>query len=92
MEPPGDHVTLSWNGPFSWVGDADSLVVAAPRGPGIYLWALPLGDAYLPYYVGESTFQDSGLSYQRRADNEQPLLITVENAPKGSVVPATFQG
>jgi len=38
------------------------------------------------------TFQDSGLSYQRRADNEQPLLITVENAPKGSVVPATFQG
>ncbi len=195
MEPAGDHVTLSWNGPFSWVGDADSLFVAAPKGPGIYVWALPLGDAYLAYYVGETreslaarsrahlqcycsgmytiydaasfalgrkdlvwrgtvystsfgpqlsefmrrlpeltghvhgmlralrvffaptdlderrmrrvegelarllaagpapfgTFQDSGLSYQRRADNEQPLRVTVENAPKGFLVPATFQ-
>jgi len=54
METAGDHVTLSWIGPFSWAGEADSLVAGAPKDPGIYVWALPFGDAYLPYYVGET--------------------------------------
>jgi hypothetical protein len=195
MRPEASQFTLSWTGPFSWVGETDNLFVSAPPGSGIYVWALPSGDAYLPYYVGETreslaarsrahlqcycsgmytiynasgfkmgrkdmvwrgtvysatfgarlqefmerlpelvghvhgmlaalrvffapldlddrrlrriegelarlfakapepygTFQDEGLSYQRRADHEDGLLVKVENAPRGFVLPATFE-
>jgi hypothetical protein len=54
MTPADDTCRLSWTGPFSWLGPTDSLFVSAPAGGGVYVWALPYEDAYLPYYVGET--------------------------------------
>jgi hypothetical protein len=58
------QLSLCWIGPFSWTGREDNLFVAAPDAAGVYVWALPVGDAFLPYYVGET---QAGLRTRMRA-------------------------
>lgn len=52
-----ETVTVSFAGPFSWPGTSEApsvFDVEERRQPGIYLWTVPLPDAHLIYYVGET--------------------------------------
>jgi hypothetical protein len=75
-----DKVTVRFIGPFSWPGapDAPSVFdVEARQERGIYLWTIPQRDGFLVYYVGEtgrsSSFQDGGIRYHPRREDEEPI-------------------
>lgn len=50
-------LSLSFAGPFSWLGAPDApcvLDAGAGQGKGIYLWTVPQQSGHLVYYVGET--------------------------------------
>lgn len=59
-----EHFHLDFRGPFSWPGASSAPSVFEcdySESAGIYLWTVPIEDAYLVYYVGET-----GRSFSKR--------------------------
>lgn len=58
----GKEYRLAFHGPFRFLNDKETSVFKHPhsREQGIYVWAVPFGEQYLPYYIGETGDSFSG--------------------------------
>jgi hypothetical protein len=50
------NLEITFHGPFRFLNDKESSVFKQPLAlkQGIYVWTVPSGEEYLPYYIGET--------------------------------------
>jgi hypothetical protein len=51
-----EDMEIQFHGPLQIISGQEDNVLLSPSGKlnGIYIWAIPFGNKYLPYYIGET--------------------------------------